>query len=104
MTSWKPIEDAPKDGRPVLLWARLKSAPAEKDAASYPIVGRWDNWQWQATPDLLSSAVLIPTYWTALPPEPDMCLMVVERAAARRLQNRLGIVRSVNELESGNVG
>jgi hypothetical protein len=32
--------------------------PPEKDAASYPIVGRWDNWQWQATPDLLSSAVL----------------------------------------------
>ena len=46
-------EDAPKDGRPVLLWARLKSAPAEKGAASYPIVGRWDNWQWQAAPDLL---------------------------------------------------
>jgi hypothetical protein len=72
MTNWKPIEDAPKDGRPVLLWARLKSAPAEKGAASYPIVGRWDNWQWQATPDLLSSAVLIPAYWSELPLEPDM--------------------------------
>jgi hypothetical protein len=72
MTNWKPIEDAPTDGRSVLLWARFKSAPAEKDAASYPIVGRWDNWQWQATPDLLSSAPLIPTYWSELPLEPDM--------------------------------
>jgi hypothetical protein len=73
MTNWKQIEDdPPKDGRPVLLWARLKSAPAERDAPSYPIVGRRDNWRWQATPDLLSSAALIPTYWTELPPEPDM--------------------------------
>jgi hypothetical protein len=30
MTSWKPIQDAPKDGRSVLLWARLKISPAEK--------------------------------------------------------------------------
>ncbi len=52
MANWKPIEGAPKDGRSVLLWARLKAAPAEKAAPSYPIVGRWDNWQWQATPDL----------------------------------------------------
>jgi hypothetical protein len=57
MTSWKPIDSAPKDGRSVLLWARLKTAPAEKDAPNYPIIGRWDNWQWQ---------VLIPTYWTEL--------------------------------------
>jgi hypothetical protein len=72
MTGWKPIKDAPK-GRSVLLWARLKSAPAKMGGPSYyPIVGRWDNWQWQATPDLLSSAVLIPTYWTELPLEPDM--------------------------------
>jgi hypothetical protein len=71
MTNWKPIEDdPPKDGRPVLLWARLKRAPAEKDAPSYPIVGHWDNWQWQATPDLLSSEPLIPTFWAEIPEPP----------------------------------
>jgi hypothetical protein len=72
MTDWKPMEDAPMDGRPLLLWAKLKIAPAEKGAPSYPIVGRWDNWQWQATPDLLSSTVLIPTCWAELPPKPPM--------------------------------
>ena len=41
MTSWKPIEDAPKDGRSVLLWARLASAPAERDDFSFPVVGFW---------------------------------------------------------------
>ena len=36
MTDWKPIGDnPPRDGRPVLLYARLKSAPAEKDIPSY---------------------------------------------------------------------
>jgi hypothetical protein len=71
MTGWKAMEDAPKDGRSLLLWAKLKTAPAEKDAPSHPIVGRWDNWQWQATPDLLSSAVLIPTYWAEIPEAPE---------------------------------
>ena len=36
MTSWKLIEDAPKDGRSVLLWARLKTPPAEQDDIGYP--------------------------------------------------------------------
>jgi hypothetical protein len=40
MTSWKLIEDAPRDGRSVLLWARLKTPPAEKDDIGYPIT----NW------------------------------------------------------------
>ena len=38
MTSWKLIEDALRDGRSVLLWARIKMSPAEKDVLSYPIV------------------------------------------------------------------
>ena len=95
MMSWKPIEDAPKDGRSVLLWARLKSAPAEKDAPGYPTVGRW-----QATRDLLSSAPLIPTYWTELRQSLTCrCPMVVDPAVEQS-----GIFRSLNELERGNVG
>jgi len=34
MTSWKLIEDALRDGRSVLLWARIKMSPAEKDVLS----------------------------------------------------------------------
>ena len=74
MTSWKPIEDAPKDGRSVLLWARLASAPAERDDFSFPVVGFWHmafEW-WKVAPALLGEKGLIPTYWTELPPEPDM--------------------------------
>jgi hypothetical protein len=50
MTSWKPIEDAPKDGCSVLLWAQLASVPAERDDFSFPVVGFWhiafERWKW----------------------------------------------------------
>ena len=74
MTSWKSIEDAPKDGRSVLLWARLASAPAESDDFSFPVVGFWHIAfeRWKVAPALLGEKALIPTYWTELPLEPDM--------------------------------
>ena len=74
MTSWKPIEDAPKDGRSVLLWARFKSAPAERDDFRFPVVGFWHKSieRWKVAPELLSKEELSPTYWTELPSEPDM--------------------------------
>ena len=79
MTSWKPIEDAPKDGRSVLLWARLKSAPAERDDLSFPVIGFWhkSSERWKVAPEILNwSEELIPTYWTELPlpPEPTMSM------------------------------
>jgi len=76
MTSWKPIEDAPRDGRSVLLWARLASAPAERDDFSFPVVGFWHIAfeRWKVAPALLGEKGLIPTYWTELPPEPDMSM------------------------------
>ena len=72
MTSWKPMEAAPKDGRPVLLWARLASVPPGDNDFSQ-IIGFWDNSikRWKVEPELLNKAeVLIPIYWTELPPEP----------------------------------
>jgi hypothetical protein len=64
MADWKPIKDAPKDGRPVLLWARLKTAPAGR-AAGYPIVGFWHDIisEWRVAPEHLSDEALIATYW-----------------------------------------
>lgn len=72
MMTWKPIEDAPKDGRSVLLWARLKTVPAERDDIDYPIVGFWlRNIGWKVAPELLNSdEELIPTYWTEIPEPP----------------------------------
>jgi hypothetical protein len=42
MTNWRPIEEAPRDGRPVLLWARLKTNPPGLNDF-YPIVGFWHH-------------------------------------------------------------
>ena len=74
MTSWKPIEDAPKDGRLVLLWARLKTPPEERDDIGYPIVGFWlRNIGWKVAPELLNrDEELIPTYWTEIPEPPEL--------------------------------
>jgi len=73
MTNWKPMDNAPRDGRPVLLWARLKSVPPGSNDHS-PIVGFWNKSidRWEATPDLsyLGSEVLIPKYLTELPEPP----------------------------------
>jgi hypothetical protein len=74
MRSWKPIEDAPKDGRSVLLWARLKTPPEERDDIGYPIVGFWlRNIGWKVAPELLNrDEELIPTYWTEIPEPPEL--------------------------------
>ena len=60
----------------VLLWARLASAPAERDDFSFPVVGFWHIAfeRWKVAPALLGEKGLIPTYWTELPPEPDMSM------------------------------
>jgi hypothetical protein len=42
MTNWRPIEEAPRDGRSLLLWARLKTHPPGSDDF-YPIVGFWHH-------------------------------------------------------------
>jgi hypothetical protein len=71
MTSWKPIKDAPKDRRSVLLWARIKTVPPGNVDFS-PIVGFWhkDIEQWRVAPEHLSGEELIPTYWTKIPDVP----------------------------------
>ena len=65
MSNWKPIESAPRDGTPVLLWAQLKSKPPTGDDF-HPIVGFWHRSidRWKVTPeDLNSEDDLIATYW-----------------------------------------
>lgn len=71
MTEWKPIEDAPKDGKPLLLWARLKSNPPGP-SDHYPMVGFWPSSivGWAVYPQHLSGEQLIPTHWAELPASP----------------------------------
>lgn len=72
MTKWQSIETAPRDGTPLLLWARLKSKPPTGDDF-HPIVGFWHRSieRWKVTPDDLNSEDdLIATYWIAIPDPP----------------------------------
>ena len=72
MSDWKPIETAPKDGRSILLWARLSSYPPEP-ADHFPIVGFWHQaiMRWKVAPENLNcQEALIATRWAPLPPNP----------------------------------
>jgi len=54
MTNWRAIEEAPRDGRSVLLWARLKTNPPSFNDF-YPIVGFWHHsiQEWKVWPEHL---------------------------------------------------
>jgi hypothetical protein len=77
MTGWKSIEDnPPKDGRSVLLWARLSSYPPEPND-HFPIVGFWHRaiMQWKVAPEQLNAQeTLIATKWVPIPPAPVAAL------------------------------
>jgi hypothetical protein len=70
MTAWKPIASAPKDGRKLLLFARLKSDPHHEYG---PVVGYWLSEQVeQWKPHLLDRGdELIPTWWLEIPELPN---------------------------------
>jgi hypothetical protein len=70
MTDWKSIESAPKDGRPLLLFASLKTVSPGLDNKPVPVVGHWHRAieRWKVWPDHLGSgAELIPTHWAWIP-------------------------------------
>lgn len=73
MTNWRPIKDAPRDGTPVLLWARLKISPSGS-GDFYPIVGFWHRSieRWKVVPEHLNSEEeLVATHWLAIPEAPQ---------------------------------
>ena len=78
MDSWKPINTAPKDGAPVLLYK-----PDERMVGEYMLAGYWGEWPGQGEswiacdgkPQGYFSSVLqaeqgYPTHWLPLPPPP----------------------------------
>lgn len=71
--NWNPMESAPRNGTPVLLWARLRSNPPSPDDW-YPIVGFWHAsiQQWKVSPEHLNREEdLNASHWIALPEPPN---------------------------------
>ena len=67
MSDWKPISTAPKDGRKLLLFARLKS---DADMTFYPVIWHWNDavHAWKATPEQLNAIEeLMPSLWNEIP-------------------------------------
>jgi Protein of unknown function (DUF551) len=72
-THWKPIEHAPKDGKPLLLWTRLKTYSRD-GMVFHRVVGFWQHQlkQWKVEPEQLNGEEeLIPTHWADLPAPPS---------------------------------
>ena len=70
MTNWKSMDDAPKDGRKLLLFARLKIIP---DDVLSPFDGFWDlrmN-KWKVAHDIFEIHELIPSWWMEIEEPPS---------------------------------
>jgi hypothetical protein len=64
--TWATMEDAPKDGTRVLLYARSTLDPHHQFDL---VVGRWDAdlFQWKVATEYLDHAgELMPSYWMAI--------------------------------------
>lgn len=81
MTEWQPIETAPKDGTPILLWSEDAEIDAFNDhpkwgnvvldyksPPSFPFVGFWTQYGWQLAH--YSAFNYSPTHWMPLPDLP----------------------------------
>lgn len=64
MMAWKPIDTAPKDGVPVLLY-ELAAVTSEVTSV---FVGKWRDGQWLTNPGNYKKK---PTHWHPLPAKPD---------------------------------
>lgn len=72
MSSWQPIETAPKDGSEMLIWLGAPWSRVEKACWYEP----WSNWQAGAFPidpardDFHGIGRSVPTHWMPLPAPP----------------------------------
>jgi hypothetical protein len=70
MIDWQPIETAPMDGRPVLLWARLRAHPPEP-GSFFEVVGYYnrasgvERWKTRETDEDLEAI-----HWAPIPKPP----------------------------------
>ena len=66
--SWRPIETAPRDGTPVLVWVRWQNTPAG------PAIAEWDlrRESWKRAGIARPIAPTIVTHWLPLPGSPSL--------------------------------
>lgn len=60
---WQPIETAPKDSAPILLFARLISATNSTIVVGYHLLGEWLAQSYIGQ----GKAILVPSHWMPLP-------------------------------------
>jgi hypothetical protein len=68
MTDWKPIDTAPRDGRSVLLRARLRANPPEI-GNSLVVVGYWCPYPVERWKTRDGDEDLYATHWAPIPGE-----------------------------------
>lgn len=66
LSDWQPIETAPKDGTPVMLFARSKLATAPAPVVGWMIDGEWIECCFAPN----RPVGLVPTHWQPLPEPP----------------------------------
>jgi hypothetical protein len=64
---WQPIESAPKDGTPCILFARAKNATAPAIIIGWYIDGEWIEGCYAPN----HPVGLVPTHWMPNPPFPE---------------------------------
>ena len=62
LAGWRPIETAPKDGKPLMLWR-------EGDpTGEWPFMGDWDEGVWRM---YIDGQLIEPTHWQHVPGPPQ---------------------------------
>lgn len=70
MSDWQPIETAPMDATPVLLWQNGRRITGRWMPRFYGEVLRWDMGNWQSS-DGFDLFYQPPTHWMPLPEPPS---------------------------------
>jgi hypothetical protein len=69
--TWQPIETAPRDGTPLLLFATAKGATAAVAVVGWYLPGEYEGLGWVECAFWQMPQGIEPTHWMPLPPSPE---------------------------------
>lgn len=70
-SGWQPIETAPKDGTPVLLWAFVETELGGRGEKRERVLAQWEYEKWRAVHQCYYSIdAEEPTHWMPIPEHP----------------------------------